>query len=139
MSGVRASSGSAELIGVTVSFDYCFQGASDEGEEADGRDDQTVWIMHDDSIDGMWALQVESKGVRAEVADWIMLKLEEAGHAGAELTLKSDQEESIIALKRAVASRRNSRTTLIEPQVRVSKTNAKVERAIARWRSHSAN
>lgn len=52
-----------------------------------------------------------------------------------DIALKSDQEESIVALKRAIASRRNSGTTLIESQVHVSRTNAKVERAIGRWRS----
>lgn len=125
------ASESSELIGTTISLDYCFQGGQNNEEDMAFQGNYTVLIMHDDSIDGIWALQVEAKGVRPEVIDWVMQRLEEAGHAGTEITLKTDQEESIVALKRAIASRRNARTTLIESQVRVSKTNAKVERAIA--------
>lgn len=31
--------------------------------------------------------------------DWVLQKIEEAGHMGADIMLKSDQEESIVALK----------------------------------------
>lgn len=58
-----------------------------------------------------------------------------SGHIVTESTLKSDQEEAIVALKRAVAARRTARTVLVESNVRVSKTNSKIERAVGRWRS----
>lgn len=67
--------------------------------------------------------------------EWILQKLEFAGDAGEELTLKSDQEESVLALKRAVAARRMARTTMVESQVRVSRTNPRIERGIGKWRS----
>ncbi len=40
-----------------------------------------------------------------------MGKLEEAGYAGQTTTIKSDQEESVVALKRAVAVRRGGNIT----------------------------
>eukprot|EP00974_Lingulodinium_polyedra_P038491 3687876-Lingulodinium_polyedra.AAC.1 len=39
-----------------------------------------------------------------------------------------------MAVKRAVAAKRSSRTSFIESQVRVSKSNARVERAVRKWR-----
>lgn len=78
---------------------------------------------------------MQGKGVRPEVVDWILQKAEFAGNAGVELTLKSDQEEPTVALKKAVATRRTARTVLVESHMRVSRTNPKVERAVGRWRA----
>lgn len=64
-----------------------------------------------------------------------MQKMEFAGYTGVELTLKSDQEEPIAALKRAVATRRTARAVLVESQVRVSRTIPRVERAVGKWRA----
>lgn len=76
---------------------------------------------------------VSSKGVRGEVVDWVLQKLEFAGHSGDDTALKSDQGESVVALKRALAARRSARTSLVESQVRVSRTNPRVEWAVAQW------
>ena len=124
-----------ESIGVTVSLDYCFFGI-DAGEEEEEQQPGSVktLVMHDDSLDILWAAQVKQKGVSDEVVAWVLNKLEEAGHSGTHITLKSDQEEALMALKRAVAARRTARTSLIESQVRVSKSNPRVERAIRKWR-----
>ena len=46
----------------------------------------------------------------------------------------SDQEPSIIALKNAVAAKREAETAFIESPVRQSKCNGRVERAIHNWR-----
>ena len=117
-------------LGVTVSMDYCFLTHDAEGDlEA-----PKVLIMYDDCYDALWALQVERKGVLPEVVSWVLQKLEEAGYSGKHITLKSDQKENIMALKRAVMARRSAATTPVESRVRVSTTNAKVERAIRRWR-----
>ena len=63
-----------------------------------------------------------------------MNKLEEAGYKGTEITMKTDQEESIMALKRAVAARREAIASLIESKVRVSVLDGRVERAVRKWR-----
>lgn len=67
------------------------------GQEDEDEEDSfpTTLILHDDSVDAIWTLRVESKGVREEVIDWVLQELEFAGHLGAELTLKSDQEEAV--------------------------------------------
>ena len=130
----RAKKKDEEKLGVTVSLDYCFFG--EEGEEkTEDRDMPKILVMHDDSADAIWAMQVERKGATDEVVTWIVNKLEETGHGGDHITLKSDQEESIMAVKRAVAARRPAQTPLVESQVRVSKSNPLVERAIGKWRA----
>ena len=118
-----------DRIGITVSMDVCFLTTDGEADE-----DPKILILHDDRLETLWALGVKSKAVTPEVVTWIMSKLEEAGYKGTEITLKSDQEESIMALKRAVAAIRETRTSLIESKVRVSVSNARVERAVRKWR-----
>ena len=49
--------------------------------------------------------------------------------------IKSDQEEAIIALKKAVAVKRQAETVLIESPVRDSRANGAAERAIRTWAS----
>ena len=61
-------------------------------------------------------------------------KLDAAGYHGVAISLKSDNEPSILAFKSAVAIRRKSETSLLESPVRESKSNAHVERAIRTWR-----
>ena len=61
-------------------------------------------IMHDDRLVILWVLGVQHKGVTPETVTWITQKLEEAGYRGVDLTLKTDQEEAIMALKRAVTA-----------------------------------
>lgn len=80
----------------------------------------TVLTIHVDSVDAISAMLVSHDGVHGEGFDWAPQKVEFAGHVRDELSLKSDEKESVIALKRAVAARRNARTTLVESQVRVS-------------------
>ena len=80
-------------------------------------------------------MQVDAKGVEAGVGvDWLNAKLEFAGYSGMRITVKSDQEPSIVSLKKALAVKRGAETCLLESPLRVSKANGKVERAIRRWR-----
>ena len=58
---------------------------------------------------------------------------DEAGYRGKDITINTDQEESVMALKRAIAARREGVTTPIESKVRVSKTHGRVERAVQQW------
>ena len=59
--------------------------------------------------------------------------IEEMGYAGEKIVLKSDQEPSILALKRAVAVTRDGQTCPIESPVRESKSNGAMERAVRTW------
>ena len=117
--------GHANELGATVSLDYCFM-TPDEEEE----DMRAILIGYDHQKSGFWALPVESKGAQEQVVKWIAEKLEEAGYAGVPVTIKSDQEPAMIALKQAVAIKRKAETPLIESPVRESKSNGRIERAI---------
>ena len=71
--------------------------------------------------------------VQEEVVTWIVVKREEAGYAGVPVTIKSDQEPAMIALKQAIAVGRKVETIPIESPVRESTSNARIERAIRTW------
>ena len=77
---------------------------------------------------------VKAEGVTPKVVALRMSRLEEAGYNGKDIMLKTDQEETILALKRAMAARRETRTSLIESKARVSVANGRVERAVRRLR-----
>ena len=78
-----------------------------------------VLVAYDHGKMALWVLEVDHKGVDAGIgASWFADKLELAGYAGVEITLKSDGEPSIVAFKRAVALRRQGETSMIETPVR---------------------
>ena len=118
-----------EKIGITVSMDYCFM----NGEEDEDPSLPGVLIIWDDNYECLWALPVESKGPVDWVVKWIVDKLDEIGYRGVAITLKSDQEPAIIALKRAVAAKRSGVTTPIDSPARESQCNGAVEQAVRRW------
>ena len=98
----------------TIGMDYCFM--TEDLEFMENPDASiptaTILFIHDDSIDTVWAMQVSRKGVYEEAVKWALQKLAEVGHNGG-LTIKSYQEESIMAFKTAVALGRSSRTALV--------------------------
>ena len=59
--------------------------------------------------------------------------LDPSGCEGQTLTMKSDQEPSILALKKAVAAKRVGETVPIESRVRDSKSNGRMESAVNMW------
>ena len=79
----------------------------------------TLLVIHGNKLDAICDLQVQRKGLADEVITWVLEKLELAGHSGDHISLKSEQEESTIAVKGAIAARRTARTSLIESQLRV--------------------
>lgn len=121
-----------EKIGVTVSMDYCFMNSEEKDEDTPG-----VLVIWDDNYECLWALPVDHKGPVDWVVKWIVDKLDAIGYRGSPLTLKSDQEPAITALKTAVAAKRVGVTTPIESPVRESQANRAAERAVRtiRWRS----
>ena len=105
-----------------MSLDVCSLTSQD-----DIKSDPKTILMHDDKLETLWALCVEAKGAHAEVVTWVVHQLDEAGYRGKDITIKTDQEESVMALNRAIAARREGVTTPIESKVRVSETNGRVE------------
>ena len=126
----RSGDPDEEPLGVTISLDYAFK-AGDEVEA----DLQPQLVAYDHGKKALWVLEVEEKGVEAGVGvAWLAEKLEFAGYAGVKVTLRSDRERSILALKRALAIKREAETAMVESPVRESKSNGRIERAIRTWR-----
>ena len=119
-----------EKIGITISIDYCFMSGEMDAEE----DLPGILIMWDDNHECLWALPVENKGVVEWAVKWIVEKLDDIGYRGVPISIKSDQEPAIMALKTAIAAKRVGVTTPIESPVRESQSNGAVEQAVRRWR-----
>ena len=75
-------------------------------------------------------MAVDHKGVTESSVAWMDGKLNQAGCRGTKVVLKSDQEESIIAPKKAVAIKRQAETVPIDAPVRDSRANGAMERTM---------
>ncbi|MBN71658.1 MAG: hypothetical protein CME32_20555 [Gimesia sp.] len=116
-----------------VSMDYCFlteDKKEDDGEVA--RYTLTVLVMVETLCRSLWAYAVGSKGASEDwVAEQIVDDIETIGLAEERVILKTDQENSITDLQRAVVKLRTGHGTAME-QSRVgdSNSNGRVERGI---------
>ena len=59
--------------------------------------------------------------------------LDQSGYDGEKMTFKTDQEPSIVALKKAVAAAQTGETVPTESPVRASQSNGMMESAIGAW------
>ena len=73
------------------------------------------------------------RGITVSSLKWAKERIDESGYLGTRVVLKSDQEESIEALKRAIVVKRQAATIMIESPVRDSKSNGSVGRAVRIW------
>ena len=119
-----------EQLGITISCDYCFWTPEEREEEMDA-----LLVAYDSAKCGLWVLPAECKGATESSVTWLHNKIENSGYNGVKITMKSDQEESIKHLKKAVSVKRTSETAMIESPVRVSKANGQIERAIRTWQA----
>jgi hypothetical protein len=117
-----------ERLGVTVHMDYAFM----VPEEAE-KDMQPTLVIYDDDKKTMWALAVEQKGVTEGIVRYLVGALDQSGYQGQKLTMKTDQEPAILALKRAVSAERVGETVPIEAPVGASKSNGMMENAVKLW------
>ena len=62
-----------------------------------------------------------SQGATESFVKWAKERIDESGYLGTKVVLKSDQEEAIKALKRAIAVKRQEETISIESPARDSK------------------
>ena len=90
-----------ERLGVTFSADYPFMGSEE--------DMRPSLIMYDANKGAFWAAGVRAKGVSEAVVKYVKDIPGQSGYEGEKLTFKTDQEPSIVALKRAVAAARAGR------------------------------
>ena len=117
-----------EKMGIFVHSDDAFMGSERADEEMQPR-----LVIYDDSKDAFWAMGVRTKSVTEPLVRHFKGILDQSGYEGEKITMKSDQEVSIVALKRAVAAARLGETVPIESPVRSSKSNGRMENAIEVW------
>ena len=117
-----------EKLDVTWNADYAFM-VSEEIEEGM----QPTLVMYDDDKKSFWAIGVSQKGVTQPMIQYCVTTMEQSGYQGEKLTFKTDQEPSIVALKRAVSVARKGETVPIESPVRASKSNGDMENAVKIW------
>lgn len=73
-----------------------------------------VLVVYDLELEAIWALPVESNGPTKVAVDWVVGKLIEAGYHGQRITLQSDGESSVLAMKNAVAAGRTGYSSMVE-------------------------
>ena len=114
----------------TISLDYCFLG---DGDVRAARNPILVVFDNKSTMIGAW--QTYEKGQ----ADWVVREvaafIRMIGYGQVRVTLRSDGEASIVALKRAIAAKRDGPTTLIETPARESKCNATMEVRVKSWQA----
>ena len=128
----------AESDVVRVSMDYCYltEGVSSEAtehiESVKSTISMTVLVMVETLCRSVWAYAVNQKGTAdAWVAEQIAEDLEVVGLTGERIIVKTDQENSIVSLQRAVAAARAGHGTALEnSRVGDSNSNGRAERAI---------
>ena len=113
-------------------MDYCFLGEKCEVKDVDdGKpENATVLVAYDELKEAFWAVNAPRKGaVHGGVKSCVDM-LEDSGYGGNGITVKSDQEQSICALRRSIAVMRKVDTTHICSPVRCSKSNGRMENAV---------
>ena len=121
------------------SVDYAFMAREGSVEmerdmkEVDKVGATPILVGCDHRSKAVWAMATNMKGPTDSAVKWLTRKIDEAGRRGVKVVLKSDQEESIIALKKAVAIMRQAPTVNIESPVRDSQANGNAERAVRTW------
>ena len=119
-----------ERLGITLNADYAFMGGTyDEAE--DGM--QASLVMYDDDKESFWAVGADEKGATDAMVKFTVGTIDQSGYVGQKLTFKSDQEPSIVALKKSTAATRVGETAFIESPVRSSKSNGMMENAVNIW------
>ena len=114
-----AAEAERERLGITMSADYAFM-AAEEAEEGM----MPTLVMYDDDKRSFWAIGVPQKGVTEPIVKYCVGVIDQSGYQGEKITFKSDQEPSIVALKRAVSVARMGETVPIESPVRRPKATA---------------
>lgn len=133
------SSEKSERSHAEFSVDYAFMAEDGQvGRKEELGEDRMkgacpVIVGYDHDSRGIWAMAVDSKGVTESSTKWLDGKINEAGQSGTKVVIRSDQEESIIALKKSVAIKRKAETVMIESPIRDSRANGSSEKAVRTW------
>ena len=93
----------------------CFLAEKCEVKDVDDgkSENATVLVAYDELKEAFWTVNAPRKGAVHGVVQWCVDKLEDSGYGGNDITVKSDQEESMCALRWAIAVMRKGGTTPI--------------------------
>ena len=61
---------------------------------------QPCLVVYDDDKNAFWAMGIKSKAVKQSMVKYFNDLQDQSGYEGEKITMKSDQEPSILALKR---------------------------------------
>ena len=111
-----------------MSIGFCFVVSKDADDDM-----CPVLTIYDDSLETIWDIPVQAKGAISFVVEWCVGVFELSVYSNTDITLNSDQEPAIWALKVAVAAERFGKTALIASPVRESRAIGAVENAARRW------
>ena len=92
-------------------------------------------FMDDDATSTFWCMQVDCKEAKPEIVAWMNQNLIDAGCVGMRVTLKSDGEPAMQAVKGALELKRGCETSIIRSPARESQSHVADERAIQNWKS----
>ena len=84
--------------------------------------------MQDNATNALWCMQADCKEAQPEIVAWMNHNLIDVGDAGMRVTLKSEGEPAMKALKGAMELKRGCKTSTTHSPERKSKTNGAVER-----------
>ena len=94
---------------------------------------------YDNGTDTIKVYNTKRKGVVAWLPRAIGSDLEALGYGGCRVSIKTDQEKAVMAVKRAVAEERSAPTAMLESPVRESQCNGKMEKAVQKWQGQFRN
>ena len=100
------------------------------GDSSTEAKENSMLVDYDDKTVSFGVYFCRKKGVVDWMSKAIVADLEFLGYKRCRISLKSDQENSVMAVKRPIAELREAPTSMLESLVRESKCNGKMERAV---------
>ena len=119
-----------EIAIPAISLDYCFMGNSRTRAA-----DNPVLVAFDNRTNAMAAWQVFEKGAIVWVASEVNRFIDMLGYGKVRISIRSDGERSITALKKLIAGFREAPTVSVETPARESKCNGAMEVRVKSWQS----
>ena len=90
-------------------MDQTYMGIAEEEEKETG---VAHLLMHDNATSAFWCMKVDCKEAKPDIVAWMNQNLIDVGYAGMRVTLKSDGEPAMKALKGAPALKRGCETSI---------------------------
>ena len=134
-SGRRSKRAQAERSALIMHFLQAMESFVSIGTSAERSSGEQLHYLYVWTISTMVFMQCRwiRKGVAESSLSWLTAKVTEAGSFGIKIVIGSDQEEALVALKKAVGIRRQAETEYIESPSRDLQSNAHAKRSVRTW------